>query len=387
MRSNENYLPYIATAALLTLAIFISFQVFILHEPARITAAETYHNNAAVAAGKDLYTKNCATCHGLDGEGSDAPALNSRQFLNTTDDGTIFSVVSSGVPNTEMPAWNQSHGGPLTDEDIKNVVAFIRSWQPTAPEITVTVRAGDASKGAAIFNGTCIVCHGQNGKGTSRAPALNDQSRLHQFNDSWYRDTIMNGRPSKGMPTWGTVLSPEQVNDLLALIDQWRNAPPSQPQPAATPTPAVAPLPTPTAAITQGSAVTATGGTAASGNIARPSNPGGGGPALSLVGNVTAGSQVYAEQCKRCHGAAGQGGINNPGSNDGTIPPLNPIDDTLVNADPKVFAYNIDLFIEHGSTPSGTNPKETMPAWGDQHKLTPQQIADVIAYVISLNKK
>ncbi len=83
----------------------------------------------------------------------------------------------------------------------------------------------------------------------------------------------------------------------------------------------------------------------------------------------------------------GQGGINNPGSNDGTIPPLNPIDDTLVNADPKVFAYNIDLFIEHGSTPSGTNPKETMPAWGDQHKLTPQQIADVIAYVISLNKK
>jgi mono/diheme cytochrome c family protein len=27
-----------------------------------------------------------------------------------------------------------------------------------------------------------------------------------------------------------------------------------------------------------------------------------------------------------------------------------------------------------------------MPAWGDQKKLTDQQIADVIAYVISLNK-
>jgi len=27
-----------------------------------------------------------------------------------------------------------------------------------------------------------------------------------------------------------------------------------------------------------------------------------------------------------------------------------------------------------------------MPAWGDQKKLTDQQIADVIAYVLSLNQ-
>ena len=46
---------------------------------------------------------------------------------------------------------------------------------------------------------------------------------------------------------------------------------------------------------------------------------------------------------------------------------------------------NLDLFLEHGSTPEGPNPKETMPAWGDTKKLTPQQIADVIAYVMSLN--
>ena len=42
--------------------------------------------------------------------------------------------------------------------------------------------------------------------------------------------------------------------------------------------------------------------------------------------------------------------------------------------------------MEHGSTPSGSNPQLTMPAWGDQKKLTDQQIADVIAYVMSLNK-
>jgi mono/diheme cytochrome c family protein len=69
-----------------------------------------------------------------------------------------------------------------------------------------------------------------------------------------------------------------------------------------------------------------------------------------------------------------------------SVPALNPIDATIANPDPKVFAYNIDLFVEHGSTPDGPNPALKMPAWGDTKALTPQQIADVMAYVMSLNK-
>jgi mono/diheme cytochrome c family protein len=125
---------------------------------------------------------------------------------------------------------------------------------------------------------------------------------------------------------------------------------------------------------------------AATVEVARPSNPGGPGPAATLVGDAQNGAQIFATNCVACHGAEGKGGINNPGSKDGTVPPLNPIDDTLKSADSKVFAYNIDLFIEHGSTPEGSNPTLKMLAWGDQKTLTPQQIADVIAYVISLNK-
>ena len=122
-------------------------------------------------------------------------------------------------------------------------------------------------------------------------------------------------------------------------------------------------------------------------DIARPSNPGGPGSALNLAGNIAAGTQVFTANCEKCHGPQGVGGVANPGSTDGTVPPLNPIDDTLIDKDLKVFAYNIDLFVEHGSTPEGPGPKQTMPAWGDDKKLTPQQIADVIAYLISLNSK
>ncbi len=119
--------------------------------------------------------------------------------------------------------------------------------------------------------------------------------------------------------------------------------------------------------------------------VAEPSNPGGPGQAINLTGNATQGAAVFTANCTRCHGDQGKGGIPNPGSTDGTVPPLNPIDPSLVNTDDKTFATNLDLFIEHGSTPEGTNPTFSMVPFGDQKLLTPQQIADVIAYVISLN--
>ncbi len=125
---------------------------------------------------------------------------------------------------------------------------------------------------------------------------------------------------------------------------------------------------------------------AAAVDIARPSNPGGPGAAATMTGDAKAGAQVFVDNCKKCHGDEGVGGVSNPGSTEGTIPELNPIDSTLVDKDPKVYAYNLDLFIEHGSAMDGPSPKEKMPAWGDEGKLTPQQIADVIAYVMSLNK-
>ena len=304
MRTNENYFPHIATAAILTLAIVLAFQLFILREPVRIAADETYHKGVAVAAGQTTFQKNCAACHGETGQGSDdGPSLNNKQFLSMVDDGTIFSIVGSGVPNTQMPAWSQSHGGPFTDEDIRNLVAFVRAWQPNAPELVATVKPGDPARGLLIFSSTCYACHGIDGKGTVRAPGINDYDKLHQFDNAWYKDTIMKGRAAQGMPTWGTVLSPAQVNDLIALIDQWRSE-----------TSAGSAKPTPTL-LAATPAVTPTEVTTSSVDIARPSNPGEGGAALKLKGDVAAGMKVYSASCSKCHGEGGIGGVSNrPGT-------------------------------------------------------------------------
>ena len=120
--------------------------------------------------------------------------------------------------------------------------------------------------------------------------------------------------------------------------------------------------------------------------VARPSSPGGPGEAINLTGDPTVGKNVYEDHCQVCHGIKGGDGVLNPGSDDGTIPPLNPIDSTLVSPDYKTYAYNVDLFIQNGSVPPGSNPAFQMPAWGAKGALTQQQIADVIAYLISLNK-
>jgi mono/diheme cytochrome c family protein len=120
--------------------------------------------------------------------------------------------------------------------------------------------------------------------------------------------------------------------------------------------------------------------------VARPHTPGGPGEAISLTGDPTSGGKIFSDHCQICHGEAGTDNVVNPGSDDGTVPPLNPIDPTLVNSDYQTFAYNLDLFLQNGSVPEGPNAAFQMPAWGADGGLTQQQIADVIAYLISLNQ-
>lgn len=217
----ENYTRLIWAVLALSVLILVAFQLYINREPARIQMVRAADRSIAIAAGEELYQANCASCHGDQGEGVDAPALNNLAVLRDTPDETLFDLTVNGVPGTEMPAWGQARGGPFTDEEIKQMVAFIRSWEATAPDLGQQRMRVDAQRGAKIYAATCVVCHGDNGQGGT-APALNDPAKLQQFDNAWYAETIAAGRPAQGMPVWGTVLSPQQIGDLTALIDAWR---------------------------------------------------------------------------------------------------------------------------------------------------------------------
>lgn len=221
MRPKENYRPYIFAAAVLTLVTMIVFQIYIWSEPARIQRDEAADKFAAETAGQVLYGVNCASCHGEDGQGGVGPALNSRELLQSIGDEVFIGLIRIGIPSSLMPAWGQAFGGPFTDEQISQIVAFIRAWEPDAPVIEPVALEPDPVHGAEIYDQTCFVCHGEDGFGGS-ARALNDPERMQKLDDAWYRGVISRGRPAKGMPTWGTVFSLTQINDVVALLAAWR---------------------------------------------------------------------------------------------------------------------------------------------------------------------
>ena len=222
MRPEESYTPFVSVAFGLTLAILGIFQVYLWREPTRIQRDEERDKLAAIEAGHELFAEHCASCHGENGEGDFGPVLNSKELLGLAPDDMLLSLTRTGIPGTFMPAWGQAFGGPLTDEQLSQIVTFMRAWEPSAPVIEPVIEEPDPARGAAIYSQTCFVCHGENGEGTDRAPALNDPERLSKLDNAWYRNTIAHGRPAKGMPTWGTVLSPVQINDIVALLAAWR---------------------------------------------------------------------------------------------------------------------------------------------------------------------
>ncbi len=228
--AREDYTGLVALGLGLALVMLVGLGLYWLGDAPRLEAAAASLRQDRIQRGGEIYTGQCAGCHGLQGEGGVGPALQDRAVLKNTPDEIFFSVIRSGVPNTQMPSWSVDFGGPLTDEDIHDVVALIRSWEATAPEISPAAAQADPEQGALLFSSTCALCHGENGLGGREGvPALNDLDRLSRFDDDWYRGVIANGRPAKGMPTWGTVLAPDQIEDLVALLAAWREGQQVQP--------------------------------------------------------------------------------------------------------------------------------------------------------------
>jgi mono/diheme cytochrome c family protein len=356
-------------------------------------------------AGATVFVANCQTCHAAQGKGGVAnpgstdgtvPPLNPIDPTIANADPKVFasnvdlfvehgSTPDGPSPTFSMPAWGDKKA--LTPQQIADVIAYVISLNPVS-SVTPTAQAaqpsnpggpgpalnltGDASAGATVFAANCQTCHAAQGKGGVANPGSTDgtvpplnpidptianadpkvfASNVDLFVE--HGSTPDGPSPTFSMPAWGDkkALTPQQIADVIAYV----------------------------ISLNPVSSVTPTA------QAAQPSNPGGPGPAVNLTGDPNSGQQIFASNCQTCHAAQGKGGVANPGSTDGTVPPLNPIDPTIANADPKVFASNVDLFVEHGSTPDGPSPTFSMPAWGDKKALTPQQIADVIAYLLSLN--
>ncbi len=84
---------------------------------------------ASIAAGKELWNKNCASCHGKTGLGDGVKARTlethpgdfSKPAYQSQTDGEIFGKTKLG--RDEMPKYD----GKIPDEDIWNIINFSRT--------------------------------------------------------------------------------------------------------------------------------------------------------------------------------------------------------------------------------------------------------------------
>jgi cytochrome c oxidase cbb3-type subunit III len=126
----------------------------------------------AAKAGEYEFRINCALCHGLGARGGGrGPDLTRAQKKHTHSDTEMFQVISNGIPGTVMPAnGTNGQGVGMTDEEIWQIIAYIRSQEVKAP----SQPPGNAALGKVLFYGdaNCSLCHMVAGKGGRVGPDL-----------------------------------------------------------------------------------------------------------------------------------------------------------------------------------------------------------------------
>lgn len=182
-------------------------------------------NYEAVQAGEKVYKLQCAICHGETGKGEGAKAgtsINSQIFLSSASDEDLMNYIVHGRPEAAMPAY----GPRLSEEELKNVVAFIRNWQKDKMKFEVPDPAvGNAANGEKIYKMSCIQCHGEKGAGkTKMGTALAHPEYLKYTTDKQIWINTAYGRENTRMaPSLKGLdgvrqLSKNEISDVVAYI-------------------------------------------------------------------------------------------------------------------------------------------------------------------------
>jgi ubiquinol-cytochrome c reductase cytochrome b subunit len=339
-----------------------------------------------VKKGEKIYqSAGCGSCHRVNGEGGTiGPDLSNQGQRGRSREWLTVQIRDPKVhvPDSTMPAITS-----LSDQQMNELADYLLSLK-TGPSVA-GAESAQVDKGKALFHSEgCFGCHTINGAGGSIGPNLSDEGTKGRSRQ-WIETQIRNPKshfPNSVMPSF-SALSDQQVN---YLVDFMLSLGTGGDQSSAQGNSAAKDPPLSFGSSSSKKTPSTSAGSSSSGlqqypeaaGIAPKGRPG---QAAYMIGNAKHGGDIFKQKCASCHGPRGTDKVPNPGSDDGFVPALNPIDQDLINKDPQTFAINIGTFIQHGSVPSGPNPQFHMLAFGDDHTLTQQQIANLEAYIMHLN--
>ena len=167
-----------------------------------------------VEDGKKLFQANCATCHGLNLEGTaDGPSLYGLGEL------AVEFQMSTG----RMPLQMQGPQAPqkpvqFTEDQILAISSWVQSTSPGPefPDAKTLDGQGDVANGAELFRINCAMCHNVAAAGGALtegkyAPALTSTSALHMY------AAMVTG--PQNMPVFNNMtLTTEEKRDIISSL-------------------------------------------------------------------------------------------------------------------------------------------------------------------------
>ena len=184
---------------------------------------------AVIERGRNIYSTNCAFCHGADTRGgaSGPSLLRSAIVLDDKNGESIGPVVQAGRPDRGMPKF------PLSGDQVADLAAFLHSFTvngyDSSRQRPTTIVVGNASAGEAVFRNRCASCHSTTGDLMGLATRIADPRVLQQ---SWLMPGSTVGRgggpmPARPRPPTAVVTLPsgqrfegelERVDDFFVAI-------------------------------------------------------------------------------------------------------------------------------------------------------------------------
>lgn len=215
-----------AIALLLMLALVVTGGLYAAFAPKPAAAAAVTADQ--VAQGKALFQANCASCHGLNGEGNEAEAGDDLSAFGPSLAGAGAASVHFQMETGRMPMANP---GPQAErvskikfeqEQIDAIAAWVATLGPGPArpdeEWLDWEGQGDAGRGGTIYRSNCAMCHSSAGAGGALtrgkyAPSLDGVEPVHLY------EAMLTG--PQNMPVFNdNNLTPEDKRDVIAYVKQ-----------------------------------------------------------------------------------------------------------------------------------------------------------------------
>ena len=179
-------------------------------------------SRAQILRGQQIFQLTCATCHGLEAQGTAvAPSL-----IGVGSAAVDFQVSTGRMPAKEIGAENGSKPRQLNPKQTADVAAYIASLAggpaiPTPAEVSTS--GADVALGQELFIADCAQCHNFDGAGG----ALTDGKYapdLSQATPTQIYEAMLTG--PEAMPVFNnTTITPNEKRDIIAYVTSTRVTP------------------------------------------------------------------------------------------------------------------------------------------------------------------